>query len=127
MISRLFLFGWLFLLLFSCEKAVDFSIPTAEQRLVIISNFSSTEPLRVTITRSEPILSDDTSFVAISNAEVGIYQDDVLLEKLNFVPLPPPEGLFFQTNNFQPKVNIPYELRVRAPGLPMVRATSTLP
>lgn len=124
---RLFIICLFLLSLFSCEKAVNISIPESEQKLVILSNFSSIEPLKVTVTRSEELLSSDTNFVAISNADVGIYQDGVLLESLTFVPQPPPLGLFFQTNTFQPVIGTTYELRARAPGLPMVTATSALP
>lgn len=127
MISRLLLTSWLSFLLFSCEEAVDFPIPDIEQQLVILGHLSDTDPLRVTVTRTEPLLGGDTSFVAIGNAEVGIYQADSLVTTLDFVSLPPPNGLFFEQQAFRPQRGQPYELRVRAPGLPAVRASSTLP
>lgn len=125
--TRLFIICLLSILLFSCEETVDFPIPQTEQKLVILSDFSAGKPLKVTVTRSESLLSSDTNFVAISNAEVNLYQDNNLLETLTFVQQAPPEGLFFQTNNFQAALGTTYELRVRAPGMPMVKATSSLP
>lgn len=114
-------------LLISCEKPVEFSIPNPDPKLVILSNFTHNQPLEVTVTRSEPLLASDTSYVAISNAEVKVYEGEELLETLEFIPRPSPEGLFFRAKHFRPEIGTVYTLKVKAPGLPMVTAQNSIP
>lgn len=123
----IFHIAMLSLLLISCEKPADFFVPSPDPKLVILSNFTHNQPLEVTVTRSEPLLASDTSYVAISNAEVKVYEDETLLEVLEFVPRPSPDGLFFRAKKFRPEIGKVYTLTVKAPGLPMITAQNSIP
>lgn len=124
---RLFIYISCCLLWMSCEKPTNLELNNSEQRLVVQSNFSPNQPVEVFVSRSESLSISDDDFVAIGNAIVEIYQETTLLEKLEFISAPLPDGLFYRSTEFRPRVGIEYMIRVNAPGFKEVRAVNKIP
>ena len=93
--------------------------------MVVQSNFVADELLSVFVSRSENLFLPDTAYIAISNARVEVFSNDRLLEKLIFTTNA--NGLFYQSREFRPRINVPYQLRVTAPGLEPVVSESRIP
>ena len=117
----IFLFG-----LFACERPLDIEIPDSGSQLVIISNFTTDQSLRVQVSRSQPAVQP-TKAVFILNAGVQLYEGPVFLERLDLVRGEDGRVPVYSTKNFQARVGTEYTIRVEVPGFSPVYATSSIP
>ena len=111
----------------ACEEVVVPNLPTHEQSLVVQSTFTNGQPIQVFISQSEDILDTTDFFVAIGNADVDIFQDEIFIETLQFVSEPLSQGYFYSSSKFIPQIGIEYTIRVSVPGLGTARAKNGIP
>lgn len=113
----------------TCEQEVSLALPQPEERMVVLCNFTPNQPFEVVVSRSQDLLSDQsTSYVR--DAEVRVFDEhNALLANLSqFVESEDPEEAPYYTNtSFMPQVGQPYTLKVRAKGLEQVQATDAIP
>ena len=113
------------LLLFGCEKPFD---PAVEEisELVVISNFTNTDTMRIAV--GEVLSSlDGGQFSYVPDAVVRLFEGDVLIEEMKYVPEPglntPP---YYQSNHI-PVPGVIYSIAVITQEYPGVRATNYIP
>jgi len=111
----------------TCEKEVQLDFEEEEPRLVVVSNFTPGEPLDVLVSRTESVFLPDTSFVAISDAVVEVFEGDRFIEKLEFVEQQNGVRYFYRSKNFKPEVGVNYTLKAEAFGMEAIFANNSVP
>lgn len=115
-----------FLLLVSCESAVDLNLDDAKPQLVVISNFTPGQPVVVQVSKTRSPLSTEDS-VYLENATVELYQDSKLLEVLEGVAGSARNPPYYTTRQTTPVVGLNYTIRAQVPDFESVTATSSVP
>ncbi len=113
----------------TCEQEVSLTLHQPEERMVVLCNFTPNQPFEVVVSRSQDLLSDQsTSYVR--DAEVRVFDEyNALLANLSqYVESENPDVAPYYTNtSFMPQVGQPYTLKIRAKGLEQVQATDAIP
>ncbi len=139
------LFSLLFIVAPACVQE-EMVIPDTGRKLVINGFLSSDSLLKVTIGRSMFISEEgpyaDSAFYSLKNASVSIYQDNIKIDSLFYVPGPNPwepdfyntrnTSTWFNFGNYKSKNIIPipgheYRIVVNAPELPNATGNSKIP
>ena len=111
----------------TCERPVDLDLDIPPPRLVIVSNFTPGEKVQVQVSKSQNIL-DESPAEYLATADVGIYQDGKLIERLDLVIDPagrtPP---YYITPTFEPEPAITYTIKAEAEGFEPAMAHSFIP
>jgi len=106
----------------ACEKRLDFDGDVTKSKLVVNEDFSPSSNMVIHVSNSLSVI-DPADLVAIENAEVKLYHDEVLLETLSHTT----DG-FYQGPEFTiPEVDVEYRLEVSAPGFDPVSSRSIAP
>jgi len=109
-------------LLFSCEKKIPFDDEVNQSKLVLNESFSPGTNFVVHVSNSLSVI-DAAELRGIENAEVKLYQGDVLLETMVHT-----ENGFYQGPLFvMPETDVDYRLEVSAPDFDPVIATGSAP
>lgn len=103
-----------------CETVIKLELPEPEPRLVVNSVLNPDSLFLADVSASRSIFSNE-KFVPVENAVVQLYEAGQLLEELR------PAGRGRYAGRGRPHPLLAYELRVRAPGFPSVRARTELP
>lgn len=112
----------------TCEKPVDLNLPQPDPQLVVVSNFTSGEAMRVRVSRSRSIL-DDSPEDYIVDAVVELFdENDNMLEQLSLVtPQIPRVSPYYTSGSTAFKPGETYKLKVSAPGFDTVMSKSQIP
>ncbi len=113
----------------TCEREVKLDLDDLNDKLVIYSAFSAGDTLRLQLGKSKKVINRDPAEF-LPGAEVNLYEDDIFLEKLDFIV---PGG-----NNRTPpyyksqtddviKVGKTYRIEAILDGFETVEAKSTIP
>lgn len=111
----------------TCERPVELDLDLPDPRLVIVSNFTLGEKVKVRVSKSQNIL-DESPSEYLANASVGLYQGDKLIEELMLI-IEPAERIppYYVTPTFEPEPAITYTIKVAAAGFEPVIAHSFIP
>ncbi len=109
------------LLLSSCEKIIDITIPDKERKMVVNGLVSTGEPLMVQLSKSLSILESDT-LLAITGGDLRLYNGETLIGK--FV-----EGQtgIYTLPGFQAVAGESYKITAAGGGLVPVEAVAVVP
>ncbi|NUQ22810.1 MAG: DUF4249 domain-containing protein [Saprospiraceae bacterium] len=112
----------------TCEKPVELDLPLPDPKLVVVSNFTTGEAMRVRVSRSRSIL-DDSPEDYIADAVVELFnEDDQIIEQLNLViPQINRVSPYYTTQGAVIAPGETYKLKVRAPGFEPVMSKSAIP
>jgi hypothetical protein len=93
---------------------------------VVISNFTNLDGIQVRVSKSRsPLDSGPTEY--LSYAKVEIWENDVLLERLNLNDTRGEEIPFYSSEMTKPRIGVDYTVKVSAKGFETVTATSRIP
>ena len=111
-----------------CEQPPSFDLETPEAKLVVVSNFTRGKAVQVFVSRPSSILGEEKNDY-VTDATVEIYEGDVYLETLDFVPPEPNsnEVPYYTTRNLIPEVNTYYTIQVEASCCSPATARSRIP
>lgn len=112
----------------TCEKPVELNLPAPDPQLVVISNFTTGEAMRVRVSRSRSIL-DDSPEDYIADAVVELFdEDNAMLEQLDLViPQINRVSPYYTTDAVVFVPGETYQLRVSAPGFDTIMSKSVIP
>lgn len=109
----------LFVILSSCTKEVDITLPDIESKLVVTSLLTADSLLTVHISKSVSIT--DTANLIVENATAILYINGTLQEVLDYDS----NGFYVSKSIVQKKEN--YEIKVTAPSFQQVQSTAQIP
>jgi len=119
-------------LLSSCEKELNFDLPKENPKITVNALFSNLSYWKMRLSSNASVNKQSNTFVDnaidtllfdyIENAEVLIYEDNILLTKLYYIG----KGTYIDSLLY-PKAGKSYTLKVSAPGYPSITATEKLP
>lgn len=114
--------------LWTCEEPLDINIPREEQQIIVQSNFSENNALRVVVLKTEEFKSDIYSQL-VRNALVRVFDGDTFLETLKLISEIDGELIdpYYESENFKPQVGVAYTIEVKVPDFEAVYATSAIP
>jgi hypothetical protein len=98
-------------LISSCEKEVQVDIPNAKNKIVLNCIMNEDSLFTVLVSRTKKLYVDDNADVAITNATVSIYENNVFVENLVHV-----SSDIYTSKTFKPKVGNTYKVIVKADG-----------
>lgn len=111
----------------TCERSLDIDLPIPDPKLVVVSNFTNNQELRVRVSKSRSLL-DESPEDYIGDAVVELYQGDQLLEMLTLiVPQEPRVSPYYATKLTSLQTGVVYLIKVSAPGFDTVMAQSAIP
>jgi len=112
----------------TCEKPVELGLPLPDPKLVVVSNFTTGEAMRVRVSRSRSIL-DDSPEDYIADAVVELFnEDDQFIEQLNLViPQINRVSPYYTTQGTAFVPGETYKLKVSAAGFEPVTSNSAIP
>lgn len=109
----------------TCERPVDITFPNPNPELVVISNFTKDQDIRVQISLTRP-LDEPLGIDYIINAQIKLIEDESFIQQLEFVQ--PEVGTpYFTSKNFLPAAGNTYSIEVNVPGFDQIIARSTIP
>ena len=114
--------------LWTCEEPLDINIPREEQKIIVQSNFTENNALRVVVLRTEEFKSEFLSQLE-RNALVKVFDGDNFLETLKLVTEVDGELIdpYYESEVFKPQVGVAYTIEVKVPNFDVVYATSAIP
>lgn len=110
----------------SCERPIELQLPQPEPRLVVISNFTHDQKIRVEVSQTRNVLSSSIPEYVL-NAKVQLFQEEQLLEELMLVHSDDGQGPYYTTTHYTAQIGVNYLIRVTAPGFPSVSAENRIP
>jgi hypothetical protein len=105
----------------SCKKTLEIKLPDEQKKIVINSLFTENDTMIVNISKSLHIL-DNLDVKYLSDAEVFIYEDNILLGQLTHSN----NGDYY-SSELIPNINKQYRVEVFYPDLEMASASSIIP
>lgn len=123
------------MLFFSCEKTLEFEIPSQENKIVVHSLFSKDSQWAIRVEESQSLLDSarftvtgsngggvhDFETDALKDATVQIFENGIFAERLTYS-----EGLYISQMH-RPTHGKDYTLRIASPGLKPIEANSKIP
>lgn len=107
-----------------CYSTTEVKLPNEDSFLVVNSiNFQTDSVWFIEVTKSQPIMNDNI-YASVDNAQVSIKDENGLVLNLEPVAL---NNWTYYKSDVKPVANKQYEITVTAPGMPTVKANSTLP
>ena len=109
-----------------CEEPVNLIIPD-QQQLIVMSNFSDNDTLEVVVSQTVPATSQEFGSY-ISNAIVEVYEEDKVIDRLEYVPSDNAQfPSFYRSRFFVPQRGVNYMIKVEAEGFDPVMAFNFIP
>ncbi|MDZ7934694.1 MAG: DUF4249 domain-containing protein [Emticicia sp.] len=116
----------LFLLVFclnGCRKVeLSVDLPYQGDKLVVYGLIVPTEIVSVKVTKTYPPTGKITYIDGISDAEVLLFENDKLVEKLKYTG----SGIYKSETSFKPKEKFAYSLKINAKGFPLVSTSNEI-
>jgi hypothetical protein len=107
-------------LLFSCTQELDYPFPQGKKQLVLNSILHPDSIIKVSLTKTLPMGTTGSDFPVVENAEIKLYEDDVLIGRPAFQ-----DSVYML--DYQPKAGSTYRVKVEVPGFPLVKASDRMP
>lgn len=104
-------------LLMACETVVEVDVPRDTPKLVANAFINPDSLISVRVSKSKFVL-DHTPLTTVDHASVHVFENDALIEKLEF------EGQGLYTSSFKPSEGKEYTLQVTADGFEGIEATT---
>lgn len=125
LLRGVFFFGLLTFLL-GCEKPQLKDLTNYTPRLVVISNFTTQDGIRVQVSKSRsPLDNGPTEY--LTNARVEIWEEDKLLERLIISDTRDAKAPYYTSEIIKPRIGVDYTVKVAVKGFETVTATSRIP
>ena len=109
------------LTLLSCEKTIDFNEKSAKPLMVLYSYINPNKYITAEITKSQSVINE-FKLERITNAEVSVFEDDVLFEKLSY-----DEDSKLYKGTKQPVVGKTYLLKSSTAGFDNISSQTIIP
>ncbi len=104
-------------LLWSCkERELLVDLPYSGDKMVVYSVLSPTEVVTVKVSKTYPPTGITTYINGVTDAEVLLYENDKLIEKLKYTD----NGIYISPNSFKPKIGSSYQLIINSLTLPSI-------
>ncbi len=125
--NRIFTFFLLtlFSLALACERPIDLVIEEPAPQLVVISNFTADRNMQVRVSKTQSVLDTDPT-PYILDADVRLFKEEEFIQRLLLVSEKENDP-FYVTQGFKPEVEVPYTIKVDAPGFDPIEAMSKIP
>lgn len=104
----------------ACEKQIPFDDPGTETRLVLNSYITPGESVKVNLSESRHVLSDD-NYEFVGNADIGLYEGNDLVETL----VEGENGWYYGSH--LPSLSNSYSLTCAAAGYDQISADTRIP
>lgn len=117
-----YILGFIALIVFSCELAIDVDVPFKEAQLTVNSIFNPDSVWSATVSLNRHILNDTTFFQQLENAVVVIYNNETPVDTLKHTS----RGRYRSITSSKPKIDVEYEVRVSAPNYQPVSGRSKI-
>ena len=106
----------------SCETVVFFDIPLGQPKIVLNSVINPDSLIQARLTENKHTLDDNFSFTIIGNADVKLYENNLLIDVLSYQ-----SGQYLLNNGFYPVPGNIYKIEAVATGYPNVFSEITMP
>jgi hypothetical protein len=105
---------------FSCEKTISIEIPDEGRKITVNSLFSANSTLLLNLTKSRHILDGKWEFESVTDADITLFENDELIEKLGGE-----QGYYYSSARLSTDKN--YRIEISSKGFPDVKAESSIP
>lgn len=105
----------------SCEKEINIDFAENERKITINAEIKEDSVIQVHVSKSAGILERDSEASDLSDAEVLLYENNTLIEKLIYKD----QGVYMATTKAKPHVT--YEVKVNHAIYPSASAKTTMP
>lgn len=132
-LNRIIPLIFLILIIQSCEEILQIKIPDSGPMLTVNCILNDREPIQMRISASQPYPPITDTDLVIKNAIVKLYEDDVYIEDLayqetfNVMSIPRVTAAYHSLNQFRPRTDHSYSIRVSSPGFPDANSSTYLP
>ena len=104
----------------SCTQELDMPFPQGKEQLVLNSILHPDSTIKISLTKTLPLGSTGTDFPVVDNAEIRLYEDEVL------VGMPAYQDSIYILD-YLPKAGKEYRIEVDVPGYTMLQANDRIP
>ena len=124
--NQFFIACCIILSLSACQKDFIVQVPGAN-KMVINSQFNTNGPVVLYLTTSYVASNANNNVVAIKDAQIGLYENDVLKENLRYVPSNGLNTFGYYTSAMTPQAGHTYTVRAAEKNYPTASATDIVP
>jgi hypothetical protein len=118
--NSIIVFAFLF---FACRKTeLNQTLPYSGDKLVVFAFFSPSNEVSVYVSKTYPPSGQINYIKGIDNAEVLVFENDLLIEKLTYDS----NGNYKSKIGYKPKIGNNYKIKVTALGYPEVYSNNEL-
>jgi len=123
----------LILVLQSCEEILQIKIPESGPMITVNCILNEGVPIQMRVSGSQPYPPITDTDLVIKNATVKLYEDNVYIEDLaynetfNVMRIPHVTAEYHSLNQFRPRTDHSYSIKVSSPGFPDVNSSTYLP
>lgn len=118
----------------SCEKTIEFKGKVLDPKIVVYSVLNPDSLVRTYLSSSHAVFDEDFSYKQLTGANVSLYRDGVLEEKLAYIRpqeyqgvVAVPELTQYSSSTLRPRAGSTYRLEVTMPGYQDARTETILP
>ncbi|MBK7626035.1 MAG: DUF4249 domain-containing protein [Bacteroidales bacterium] len=132
-LNRIIPLIFLILIIQSCEEILQIKIPDSGPMITVNCILNEGEPIQMRVSESQPYPPITDTDLVIKNAIVKLYEDDVYIEDLvyqetfNLMRIPRVTAAYHSLNQFRPRTDHSYSIKVSSPGFPDVNSSTYLP
>lgn len=105
---------------FSCTQELNIPFPRGQEQLVLNSILNPDSTIKVSLTKTLPLGTISSDFPVVTNAEIRLYEDDVLIGHPVFQ-----DSIYVL--DYQPLAGKEYSIVAEVPGHATLRAADTMP
>lgn len=98
------------------ERELLVDLPYTGDKMVVYCVLSPAETIAVKVSKTYPPTGITTYINGVTDAEVLLYENDKLIEKLKYTD----NGIYVSATSFKPKIGFAYQLIINAPTLPSI-------
>jgi hypothetical protein len=129
------------LFFYACEKTIEFEGDNIQPKIVVNGNLIAQQPLKINISKSQSLLTEEEFFETLPNAKDDLYEDNTFIETLTYtgkvdtfikhLSYDVIKKIPFKVGNFSgktiPKAGRTYRLEVTCDGFEPVHCETTVP
>ncbi|MFP4090878.1 MAG: DUF4249 domain-containing protein [Cyclobacteriaceae bacterium] len=108
------------LLFLACTQELDIPFPQGKEQLVLNSILHPDSTIKISLTKTLPLGNTGSDFPVVDNAEIRLYEDDVLIGSPTFQDS-------LHVLNYFPKAGKQYSIEVIVPGFSTLNAADQMP
>lgn len=140
-ITKIIIGTFALIFFYACEKTIEFKGDNIQSKIVVNGNLIAEQPLKINISKSQSLLSEEEFFETLPNAIADLYEDNTFIETLTYtgkvdtfikyLPYDVIKKIPFKVGNFSgktiPKAGRTYRLEVTCDGFESVHCETTVP